>query len=138
MSREADLMEWHGVLQAILTAVADATRLLGISRASVGVSEPVQVVAAANADALLERITTLVRQANRLATMIADLEPPLGEVVHPLLGEPGAAPAVQLRPWWARLFDKLSSRTTAHEQLETLRLEADAAAMRAATHLGRR
>jgi hypothetical protein len=48
---------------------------------------------------------------------------------------PGERPVVDLRPWWSRVLEKVSAtarRNTAAQQLETLRLEADAALLRCA------
>jgi hypothetical protein len=82
-----------------------------------------------------------VREANQLADRLLAADPALGSIVHPLLGVPGDKPEVDLRPWWSRLLDKISStasRAGAAESLETLRLEADAALLRASSRLATR
>jgi hypothetical protein len=66
-----------------------------------------------------------VRQTNELAVRVGE---------HALT-VPGEKPVVDLRPWWSRMLEKVSStarRNTAAQQLETLRLEADAALSRSA------
>jgi hypothetical protein len=141
MSGDDDLARWYHQLRAILDAVADATRSLGIARAAGGISDAIQDAAESRADDVLERIAKLVRKANALAARLHDADPSLADVVHPLLGIPGAPPEIDLRPWWSRLLQKISTtaqRTSAVESLETLRLEADAALLRATGRLAAR
>jgi hypothetical protein len=126
-SRE-DIEAWHRELRAILNQVADAMRALGIARDAVGVSDAVHEVASDNAETRLEKIAKRVRRANELATRVEEAP----------LTVPGAPPEVDLRPWWSKLLNKVSStarRQAAAEGLETLRLEADAAMQRAASRL---
>lgn len=135
-----DLARWHRQLGVILEAVADANRVLGIARASVPLSDAVLDASLSRADQLLERIIKLVQQANELAGRLYAADRSLADVVHPLLGVPGERPEVDLRPWWSRLLQKLSAtanRTAWAESLETLRLEADAALLRATSRLAR-
>jgi len=66
--------------------------------------------------------------------------PNLAKVVHPLLCIPGEKPVVDLRPWWSKLLDRVSNtakRATLAQRLDTLRLEADDALMRAMIQLAR-
>lgn len=116
--------QWISILRAILHEVADLTRVLGIAEGAVGISEAVHGGAANDAEARMERLERMVRNANELAAR-------LGEMAMTV---PGEAPIVDLRPWWSRILEKVSStarRNTAAQQLETLRLEADAALVRA-------
>ena len=113
--------------------MADATRTLGIARASVGISDSIEDAADSRAEATLEKIAARVREANALAERLQATDRSLAEVVQPLLGVPGAPPEIDLRPWWSRLLQRVSAtarRTDAGERLETLRLEADAALIR--------
>lgn len=118
--------EWEryvGCLRAILDEVAELTRILGIAEGAVGVSEAVHGGAAKDAEARMERLEHMVRNANELAALVSE----------PTLTVPGEKPVVDLRPWWSRILEKVSStarRNTAAQQLETLRLEADAALVR--------
>ena len=140
MAIDDDLAAWHGQLVQILEATADAMRKLGIARASAGLSSSVHEVAADSAEATVDTIAPRVRRANELALRLVAADPTLAEVVHPLLEVPGAAPIVDLRPWWSRLLQKVSgtaSRASVVERLETLRLEADAALLRASGALSR-
>jgi hypothetical protein len=135
-----DLARWHRQLGVIVDAVADANRVLGIARASAPLSDAVLDAAESRADRLLERIVELVQQANDLAGRLHAADRSLADVVHPLLGVPGERPEVDLRPWWSRLLQKVSStanRIAWAESLETLRLEADAALLRATGRLAR-
>jgi len=82
-----------------------------------------------------------VRRANAAAEQLCAADPSLAEVVHPLLGVPGDKPEVDLRPWWSRILQAISgvaSRASLAESLETLRLEADAALIRASGRIGAR
>lgn len=137
MTAHDDLAAWHRQLRRILDSVADATRALGIARGAGGISDAIQDAADSRAEDVIERIAKLVRQANQLAEQIHAADPATGPIVHPLLGVPGDKPEVDLRPWWSRLLDKISStavRASVAERLETLRLEADAALIRASAH----
>jgi len=139
MAIEDDLARWHRELHAILNAVADTTRALGVARASVGISSAVTGSADDRGDEGIERIARRVQTANAMAERLQAADPTLGAVVQPLLGVPGERPEVDLRPWWSRLLRHVSpglQRTEAVESLETLRFEADAALMRAVTRLG--
>jgi hypothetical protein len=141
MSGEDDLARWHRELHAILNAVADAMRLLGIARAGVAIIDSVENAADSRVEDLLENIATRVRAANALAERLQSADRSLAEVVQPLLGVPGDPPEIDLRPWWSRLLQRVSAtarRTDAGERLETLRLEADAALLRATSRLARR
>jgi hypothetical protein len=141
MSTADGLAAWHHQLRLVLDAVADASRALGIARNTVAISDSIEGAAASRAEDVLERIDKLVRQANQLAERLHADDPALADVVQPLLGVPGARPEIDLRPWWGRLLDKISSgarRASAAESLETLRLEADAALIRAAGRLATR
>jgi len=141
MTAHDDLAAWHRQLLKILETVADATRVLGIARNAGGISDAIQAAAGSRAEAAVERIAKLVRQANELAERILATDPTAGSIVHPLLGVPGDKPEVNLRPWWSRLLEKFSptvSRAGAAESLETLRLEADAALIRASSALATR
>lgn len=136
----AELTRWYEQLREILDASADAVRELGVTRASVGLSDGIEGASAGNAAALLKRIDALVRDANARACRIGASDPALHDVVHPLLGVPGEPPEVDLRPLWSRLLQRVSvtaRRGTAVEQLETLRLEADAALLRVTPRLAR-
>ena len=120
-----DQEEWARHLKMILDATADTSRMLALAENSAGISGDVQGGAASSAEAAMPRIVSLVRSANAIAAR-------LGE---PALTVPGEAPEVDLRPWWSRMLDFVSStarRNTAGQQLETLRLEADAALQRTA------
>jgi hypothetical protein len=136
-----DLARWHQLLRAILDAVADASRALGGARASGGLSGSVGRAMHSRAEELLDQICALVDEANLLAGRIALADASLADIVHPLLGVPGERPEIDLRPWWSKLLLLLSStahRTSAGESLETLRLEADAALIRATGALAAR
>lgn len=118
--------QWVASLREILHEVADLTRVLGIAEGAVGLSDAVHAGAADTASERMKRLVRRVRQANELATTV-------GEAT---LTVPGEAPVVDLRPWWSRMLEKVSAtarRNTAAQQLETLRLEADAALLRCAT-----
>ena len=120
-----DQDEWARHLKMILDATADTSRMLALAESSGGISGDVQGGAASSAEAAMPRIVSLVRSANAIAAQ-------LGE---PALTVPGEAPEVDLRPWWSRMLDLVSStarRNTAGQRLETLRLEADAALQRTA------
>lgn len=141
MPIDDDLAAWHRELRDLLDATADAMRALGIATASAGLSKSVHVTAADSAGQTIATIATRVRRTNALAQRLADADPTLADVALPLLGVPGAAPDVDLRPWWSRVLQKVSAtanRASAAEGLETLRLEADAALQRAAAALARR
>jgi hypothetical protein len=141
MSTDDDLARWHAQLRAILDAVADATRAFGIARASTGIADAIEDAADSRGEDSVERLAKLVRKANRLADRMLEADRSLADVVHPLLGVPGARPEIDLRPWWSRLLHKISTvaqRTEAAESLETLRLEADTALIRATSRLATR
>lgn len=73
----------------------------------------------------MKQLLSMVRKANELAARV-------GEIA---LTMPGEKPIADLRPWWSRVLEKVSAtarRNTAAQQLETLRLEADAALLRSA------
>jgi hypothetical protein len=115
--------EWVRTLRTILDEVAELTRVLGIAEGAVGVSDAVHGGAAKSAEDRMVKLEKLVRQANELATRVDE----------PAMTVPGEKPIVDLRPWWSRMLEKVSStarRNTAAQQLETLRLEADAALLR--------
>ncbi len=121
MSTERE--EWMRALRTILDEVAELTRVLGIAEGAVGVSQAVHGGAAATAEDRLKNLERLVRQANEVAVRVGE---------HAMT-VPGEKPVVDLRPWWSRMLEKVSStarRHTAAQQLETLRLEADAALVR--------
>jgi hypothetical protein len=122
----SDLEDWVRHLRLILDATADTKRTLDIAENAVGISDAIHG-GAANATAEgLPRIVQLVRAANAIGARLGELE----------LAVPGDAPEVDLRPWWSRLLERVSStarRNTVGQQLETLRLEADAAVQRAVT-----
>lgn len=115
--------EWVRALRTILDDVAVLARILGIAEGAVGISDAVHGGAATDAEQRMTRLERMVRNANELAAR-------LGET--PLI-VPGEKPVVDLRPWWSRVLEKVSAtarRNTAAQQLETLRLEADAALLR--------
>ncbi|HEY5945549.1 MAG TPA: hypothetical protein VIV40_08655 [Kofleriaceae bacterium] len=115
--------EWVRALRTILDDVAVLARILGIAEGAVGISDAVHGGAATDAEQRMTRLERTVRNANELAAR-------LGET--PLI-VPGEKPVVDLRPWWSRVLEKVSAtarRNTAAQQLETLRLEADAALLR--------
>ena len=117
--------DWANHLKMILDATADTTRMLQLAQNAGGVSDSIQVGAGSSAEQAMPRLVGLVRSANSIAAR-------LGE---PALTVPGEAPEVDLRPWWSRMLDLVSStarRNTVGQQLETLRLEADAALQRTA------
>ena len=121
MSTERE--EWMRALRTILDEVAELTRVLGIAEGAVGVSQAVHGGAAATAEDRLKNLEQLVRRANEIAVRVGE---------HAMT-VPGEKPVVDLRPWWSRMLEKVSStarRHTAAQQLETLRLEADAALVR--------
>lgn len=123
-----DLEAWHRELRTLLDAVADAMRALGIARGAAGMSDAVHAVAAERGEDGFESIVRRVKRINLLAARVGE----------PTLSVPGAAPEVDLRPWWSRLLQRASAtaqRTAIAESLETLRLEADAALVRAAARL---
>ena len=123
-----DLKAWHRELQSLLADVAETVRVLGIAQNSSGISDSVHSAAAERGETAVARIAAHVRRVNALAVRVNE----------PTLSIPGEAPEINLRPWWSRLLDKVSStasRVSAVESLETLRLEADAALMRAASRL---
>lgn len=139
MAVDDDLARWHRELHAILNAVADTTRALGVAGASVGISSAVRASADDRGDEGIDRIAQRVQTANAMAERLRAADPSLAGVVQPLLGVPGERPEVDLRPWWSRLLRHVSpglQRTETIERLETLRFEADAALMRAVTRLG--
>ena len=134
MSRDDELARWYHQLRAILDAATDATRTLGVARASGAISDNIDDAASSRAEEVVTRIVELVAEANASAERIHQADPRMAAVVHPLLGVPGAPPEIDLRPWWSRLLQKVSAtarRADAAESLETLRLEADAALVRA-------
>jgi gamma-glutamyl:cysteine ligase YbdK (ATP-grasp superfamily) len=107
----------------ILDEVATITRVLGIAEGAVGVSGAVHGGAAEDARERMQKLERMIRKANELAARV-------GEAT---LTVPGEKPIVDLRPWWSRVLEKVSAtarRNTAAQQLETLRLEADAALLR--------
>ena len=117
--------EWARHLKMILDATADTSRMLSLADNAVGFSDSVHGGAASSAQDAMPRLVRLVRSANEIAAR-------LGE---PALTVPGEAPEVDLRPWWSRMLEKVSAtarRNAAGQQLETLRLEADAALQRTA------
>lgn len=118
-----DQDEWRRHLMMILDATADTSRMLSLADNAVVYSDAVHGGAASGAQDAMPRLVALVRSANAIAVR-------LGE---PALTVPGEAPIVDLRPWWSRMLEKVSStarRNTAGQQLETLRLEADVALQR--------
>ena len=128
-----DLVTWARQLRAILDATADAMRTLGIATNAVGLSDAVHAAAATSSEHAFAKIVKLVREANGLAERIVANNPEHRAIVLPLLSVPGER-TVDLRPWWSRLLDRVSAtarRNSAAESLETLRLEADAALVRA-------
>ena len=117
--------EWTRALRTILDEVAELTRVLGIAEGAVGVSDAIHGGAAKSAEERMVKLEKLVRQTNELAARVDE----------PTMTVPGEKPIVDLRPWWSRMLEKVSStarRNTAAQQLETLRLEADAALLRSA------
>jgi hypothetical protein len=138
MAVDDDLARWHRELHAILNAVADTTRALGVAGASAGISRAVSRSADDRGGEGIDRIVQRVQAANAIAERLQAADPALAAVVQPLLSVPGERPEVDLRPWWSRLLGLISPgmrRTEAVESLETLRFEADAALMRAVTRL---
>lgn len=126
----SDADEWSRHLRVILDATAEAVRVLAIADNASGVSDAVHGGAASKAEDSMVRIVRLVREANVVATRIGEHN----------LTVPGEAPQIDLRPWWSRLLDKVSStarRNTAGQQLETLRLEATDALERTTSRAGR-
>jgi hypothetical protein len=120
---QAEREEWVRVLRMILDEVATITRVLGIAEGAVGVSGAVHGGAATDAQERMLKLERMVRKANEVATRVGELA----------LTVPGEKPIVDLRPWWSRMLEKVSAtarRNTAAQQLETLRLEADAALLR--------
>jgi hypothetical protein len=120
---QAEREEWVRVLRMILDEVATITRVLGIAEGAVGVSGAVHGGAATDAEERMLKLERMVRKANEVATSVGELA----------LTVPGEKPIVDLRPWWSRMLEKVSAtarRNTAAQQLETLRLEADAALLR--------
>lgn len=116
--------QWARVLRTILDEAATIMRQLGIAESAVGISGAVSDGAAVSAEVRLERLAATVRGANELAGRVGEMP----------LTVPGEKPVVDLRPWWSRVLEMLSAtarRNTAGQQLETLRLEADAALLRA-------
>lgn len=114
---------WVRALRTILDETAELMRVLGIAEGAVGISEAVHGGAASSAEDRMKKLEGLVRQANELAARVGE---------HAMT-VPGEKPVVDLRPWWSRILEKVSStarRNTAAQQLETLRLEADAALLR--------
>src|SRR5207237_7752305 len=135
----AGLVAWHHQLRLVLDTVADGTQAFGVTGDPLGVSDVIEGGPIGDAGDVMARVDKLVRQANELAERLHAADPRLAEVVYPLLGIPGAPPEVDLRPWWRRVLDKISGhQARAVEQLETLRLEADAALIRAAGRLAPR
>jgi hypothetical protein len=121
----SDADEWTRQLKMILDTTADTRRVLGIAENAIGVSDAVHGGAAKAAEDAFPRLVKLVRTANVIAARLGESP----------LTVPGEAPEVDLRPWWSRILEKVSStarRNTVGQQLETLRLEADAALQRAA------
>ncbi len=117
--------QWALILREILNEVADLTRMLGIADGAVGLSDAVHAGAARTAEERMTRLVRTVRRANELAANIGEQA----------MTVPGEAPVVDLRPWWSRVLEKVSAtarRNTAAQQLQTLRLEADAALLRCA------
>jgi hypothetical protein len=115
--------QWAVILREILNEVADLTRMLGIAEGAVGLSDAVHAGAAITAEERMKRLVRTVRRANELAVRIDEQA----------MTVPGEAPVVDLRPWWSRMLEKVSAtarRNTAAQQLQTLRLEADAALLR--------
>jgi hypothetical protein len=124
LARMSDAEEWARRLRTILDATAEAKRVLDIADNSTGVSDAVHSGAGSKAEESMRRVVKLVYEANAIAARIGE---------HTLT-VPGEAPSVDLRPWWSKLLDKVSStarRNTAGQQLETLRLEATDALQRA-------
>lgn len=117
--------QWVQCLRTILNEVAEVTRVLGIAEGAVGISDAVHGGAAKDAEARMTHLEQLVRNANEVAARVGEMA----------MTVPGEKPVVDLRPWWSRVLEKVSStarRNTAAQQLETLRLEADAALLRCA------
>ena len=120
---QAERDEWVRVLRMILDEVSTITRVLGIAEGAAGVSSSVHGGAATDAEERMQKLERMVRKANEVATRVGELA----------LTVPGEKPIVDLRPWWSRMLEKVSAtarRNTAAQQLETLRLEADAALLR--------
>jgi len=120
----SDAQKWGQQLRAILSATADAKRVLDIADNASGVSDAIHGGADSQAADSMRQIKRLVREANATAAQIGE----------EALTVPGETPIVELRPWWSRLLDKVSGtarRNTAGQQLETLRLEVTAALERA-------
>lgn len=120
---DSDREEWVRALMTILDSAADIMRMLGIAEGAVGISDAVHGGAANTAEERMAKLEKLVRQANELAARVGERA----------LTVPGEKAEVDLRPWWSRMLEKVSStarRNTAGQQLETLRLEADAALVR--------
>jgi hypothetical protein len=116
---------WVRALRTILDESAELRRVLGIAEGAVGLSDAVHGGAAGSAEERMKKLERLVREANELAVRVG--EPPMTV--------PGEKPVVDLRPLWSRLLEKVSAtarRNTAAQQIETLRLEADAALLRSA------
>ncbi len=114
---------WITQLHTIIGEVASAKRAVESAQNTDGVHGMVNASAANKAVA---KLVPMVRAANEVGQRIGET---------PLL-VPGEKPAAgtDLRPWWSRLLDVVSGtarRQTADSHLETLRMEADAALVRA-------
>lgn len=134
MSSPKQLAEWRDQLAQLLVDIADLTSLLGVEHRSDEMASLVEPLDESQVREALARIKDQVRSANAAAEQLLAADPGMAEVVHPLLNLPGEKPVVDLRPWWSRMLDAVSrtaKRGTVAQSLETLRLEADAAMMRA-------
>lgn len=114
---------WITQLHTILGEVADAQRAIASAQNTNGIHG---VINAGAANKAVAKLVPVVRAANEIGQRIGET---------PLL-VPGEkpAPGTDLRPWWSRLLDVVSGtarRQTADSHLETLRMEADAALVRA-------
>src|SRR6186713_899485 len=105
-----DRAAWTRQLRLILDITADAMRTLRIANNAVGVSGDIHGAAADSTENRFGRIVKLVREANEIAVRIGE----------PTLIVPGEKPEIDLRPWWSRVLENVSStarRNTAGEQL---------------------
>ena len=131
---------WRDQLAQILDAAAELTSTLGVVHRSGEVQPVMEPATEGQVRAALAKVQDQVRHANTAAEHLLAEDPSLADVVQPLLSIPGEQPAIDLRPRWSRVLDFLSrtaKRATLAQALETLRLETDAALMRATGRLAR-
>jgi hypothetical protein len=140
MAAPKALAAWRDQLAQLLDEVLELTTALGVVHSSGDLQAPSAPANDRQVRGMLAKIQDEVRRANTAAGHLLADDPGLADVVHPLLSVPGEEPAVDLRPRWSRVLDFLSrtaKRATLAQALETLRLEADAAILRATGRLAR-